>query len=77
MVVGRKSYSERLKASSYAKPISETNEAFITLTIIVPVVCIGQNDDSIVDGHNTNTTETKYPATTILNPEMIPHKSHY
>lgn len=64
-----------MNAGSDPRPISDTTEAITALRITVDVVLVSDNDDSAGDGHNTDSTAKKHPATAALNPEIKSHKS--
>lgn len=64
----RKSYAGTANAGSEPRPISETTEAITALRITIEVVFIKDEEDSAGDGHNTDSTAKKQPATAALNP---------
>lgn len=65
----RKSYSGTLKAGSDPRPTSDTTEAVTALRMTIEVVFVNDGDESVVgDGHKTDSTAKKQPATAALNP---------
>lgn len=65
----RKSYSGILNAGSEPRPTSETTEATTALSITIEVVFVSDKDEgSVGDGHKTDSTAKKQPATAALNP---------
>lgn len=64
----RKSYSGTAKAGSEPKPISDKTEAITALRMTMEVVFVKDRDDSAGDGHKTDSTAKKQPATAALNP---------
>lgn len=67
-VGARKSYAGTANAGSEPRPISETTEAITELRITIEVVFVKDKEDSEGDGHNTDSTAKKQPATAALNP---------
>lgn len=63
-----KSYRGTLKAGSEPRPTSDTIEAITALRITVEVVFVSDTDESGGDGHNTDSTAKKQPATAALKP---------
>lgn len=70
----RKSYSGTLKAGSEPRPISETTEATTALRITMEVVFVRGRDASAGDGHKTDSTAKKQPATAALKPGKVRNK---
>lgn len=64
----RKSKYGTIKAGSEPRPISETTEAITELRMTIEVVFVNDKRDSSVEGHNTDSTAKKQPATAALNP---------
>ena len=64
----RKSQSGTLNAGSDPKPISDTTEAITALRITIEVEFGSEVDESLDEGHNTDSTAKKHPATAALNP---------
>lgn len=69
----RKSYSGILKAGSDPRPTSEITEAMTALSITIDVVFVSDKDTSAVDGHKTDSTAKKQPATAALKPDKKIH----
>lgn len=65
----RKSYSGTLKAGSEPRPTSETTEAMTALSITIEVVFVRGKDALADDGHKTDSTAKKQPATAALKPD--------
>lgn len=64
----RKSYSGTVKAGSEPRPISDTTDAITALSMTIEVAFVCDEDDSDGDGHKTDSTAKKQPATAALNP---------
>lgn len=65
----RKSYSGTLKAGSEPRPISEITAAMTALSITIEVVFVSDEDTFVWDGHKTDSTAKKQPATAALKPD--------
>lgn len=72
-----KSYTGTLKAGSEPRPTSDTIEATTALRITVEVVFASDNDPSGGDGHKTDSTAKKQPATAALKPGQQRNKDNY
>ncbi|KAL6963554.1 hypothetical protein U1Q18_034565 [Sarracenia purpurea var. burkii] len=64
----RKSYSGTVKAGSEPRPISDTTDAITELSMTIEVAFVSDDDDAALDGHKTDSTAKKQPATAALNP---------
>lgn len=64
----RKSYTGTLKAGSEPRPTSDTIDAMTALRMTAEVVLVSDSDDSSADGHKTDSTAKKQPATAALKP---------
>jgi len=67
----RKSYFGTVKAGSEPRPTSETTEAMTELRITIGVEFVSGEDESAGDGHRTDSTAKKHPATAALKPAEI------
>uniref|UniRef100_A0A7C9F855 Uncharacterized protein n=1 Tax=Opuntia streptacantha TaxID=393608 RepID=A0A7C9F855_OPUST len=67
----RKSYTGTLNAGSAPRPTSDTTEAITALIMTIEVVDVSDTAES-ADGHKTDSTAKKQPATVALNPEASP-----
>lgn len=63
----RKSYSGTVKAGSEPRPISETTDAITELSITIGVELA--RDEESAEGHKTDSTAKKHPATAALKPK--------
>ena len=65
----RKSYSGTVKAGSEPRPISETTDAITALRITIGVE-LERCEESADEGHKTDSTAKKQPATAALKPKI-------
>jgi hypothetical protein len=65
----RKSYSGTVKAGSEPRPISETTDAITALSITIGVE-LERDDESVEEGHKTDSTAKKHPETAALKPKI-------
>jgi hypothetical protein len=65
----RKSYSGTVKAGSEPRPISETTDAMTALRITIGVE-LERGEESADEGHKTDSTAKKHPATAALKPKI-------
>ena len=57
-----------MKAGSEPRPTSDITEAVTALSMTMEVVFVSE-EEATGDGHNTDSTAKKQPATAALNPE--------
>lgn len=57
-----------MKAGSEPRPATETTDATTALSITIEVVFVREEEESADDGHKTDSTAKKQPATAALNP---------
>jgi hypothetical protein len=65
----RKSYSGTVKAGSEPRPISETTDAITALRITIGVE-LERDEEASDEGHKTDSTAKKHPATAALKPKI-------
>lgn len=60
-----------MKAGTEPRPTSETTDATTALSITIEVVFAREEEESPADGHKTDSTAKKQPATAALNPIKV------